>query len=153
MKKRIHSGYYLKPESSLRKRFKDKYGIGIDYSTEIVGIHGAEQFFSEVFRAFMVRASRNPEFAQRYNFLDIKKRVDLLHEEKMDQYVANLGWNFGFDQHLDKIDAKDIEQIFKQLKIHNIKERDSLELSLNDFHEKYLEAAVEARKVQEISEA
>jgi hypothetical protein len=105
----------------------------------VIGIHGAEQYLSEVFRRFVVRSKRHPKWAQKYVFLQKKNRQKLLQQNELDRYVANLGWHYGVKHDIDSVDARNISLYQKILKECKIKERNKLDMTLDEFYEKYLE--------------
>lgn len=136
-KRFFNSGYYLKPETSLRGRLLKTHNLlNFDYS-ELIGIHGAEQYFREVFRTFLVRSKRNPEWIKKYDFLQKKNQQKLLQQNEIDRYVANLGWHYGVNHNIDKVDARNIELYQKVLEKSKIQERDKLDMRLREFYEKY----------------
>lgn len=131
-------GYYLKPETSIRIELQKKYGLQNFNYKEVIGIHGAEQYLSEVFRRFVIRLKRYPKWADKYDFLKIKNQQKLLQQNELDRYVANLGWHYGINHEIDIVDARDISLYQKVLKKHGIKERDKLDTTLAEFYRKYL---------------
>lgn len=52
--------------------------------------------------------------------------------------VANLGWQYGVNHDIDKVDARNIKLYQKVLEEFEIQERDKLNMTLGEFYEKYL---------------
>ena len=102
-----------------------------------IGIHGTEQYLSEVFRRFMVRANRNPEYINKYNFLE-RSNQEILQQEDIDRYIANLGWNYGMKHSIDRVDARDIKGYQKVFDKFMIKERCVLNMTLEEFYDIYI---------------
>jgi len=129
-------GYYLKPETSLRGVLKVKHGLSNFSCPDVIGVHGAEQFFEEIFRTFLVRSKRNPEWVKKYDFLNENRRKQLLDENRCNRYVANLGWNSNkFD--VDTIDARQQIEYKQILAKYNIKEHQKFSMNLESFYRKY----------------
>ena len=135
-KKRYKRGRYLKPETSIRHTLREKYNLDNFLAVGIIGIHGAEQYLSEVFRRFVVRANRNPNYIDKYDFLRESNQEKLLQQGNIDKYVANLGWNYGVKHSISRIDARVLTK-FKQILVQRgITERNELKKDLNWFYNK-----------------
>lgn len=146
LKKHYEIGRYLKPETSLRGRLlKTKNLLNFNY-TEVIGVHGAEQYLSEVFRRFAVRANRNSEYANKYNFLHQSNQESLHQQGDIDRYVANLGWNYGMKHHFGRVDARTLEKYRKILKEIGITERNKINKDLTWFYNKYQQDYLKRRK-------
>lgn len=138
LKKRYERGRYLKPETSIRHKMREKYNIDNFQADGIIGIHGAEQYLSEVFRRFAVRSNRNPEYVNKYDFLRESNQESLLRQGDIERYVANLGWNYGMEHTFGKVDARNISLNQNVLEEFKIQEHDRLYMTLGEFYEKYL---------------
>jgi hypothetical protein len=137
-KRFFNPGYYLKPETSLRLRLLETHNL-LNFSyPEVIGIHGAEQYFHEIFRTFLIRSKRNPGWIKKHDFLQRKSRQKLLEQNELDRYVANLGWHYGTNYDVDDIDARDSSVYKKVLKEFKVQERGKLKMTLGEFYEKYL---------------
>ena len=146
LKKYYQSGRYLKPETSLRGRLlKTNNLLNFNY-TEVIGVHGAEQYLSEVFRRFTVRANRNPEYINKYNFLNESNQKSLYQHGDIDRYVANVGWNYGIKHPIEKVDARTPKRYRKMLEEIGITERNKINKDLTWFYNKYQQGYLKRRK-------
>lgn len=136
-KRFFNSGYYLKPETSLRGVLKEKHGLSNFNYPEVIGIHGTEQYYCEIFRTFLIRSKRNPEWINKYEFLQKNKQKQLFLQNEFELYVANLGWHHGDSCALNKIDSINIGLYQEILKKFKIQEREPLEMAIGEFYEKY----------------
>lgn len=137
IKRFFNPGYYLKPETALRGRLLKTHNLLNFNYPEVIGIHGAEQYFREVFRTFLVRSKRNPGWLKKYDFLEKRNQQKLLQQNEIDRYVANSGWQYGVNHDIDKVDARNIKLYQKVLEEFEIQERDKLNMTLGEFYEKY----------------
>lgn len=130
--------YIMKPESSLEYHMKDKLGVDRLGFSDLIGWHGYEQSYKEIFRQYLVRHHRDQSFLEKYNmnFLSKKSQNHLLEINDIDRYVANLGWNSYEDFELNNIDASIYEKIGLSLDKNNIAEKETLNDSLADFYKK-----------------
>ncbi|MCB9747909.1 MAG: hypothetical protein H6755_05810 [Candidatus Omnitrophica bacterium] len=141
LKRFFSAGYYLKPETSLNTRVYKKTGA-LDHSNlnEIIGIHGAEQYYGEIFRGFLLRRGRNTDLMKQYTFLEIGQQEQLKKEGHLDQYVANLAWNTKHFCTPNLVDARCKRKYLEYLKDYNIQEKYPLEITLEQFYQKYSSA-------------
>lgn len=137
LKKRYNRGIYLKPETALRHKLREKYNLDNFQIDRTIGIHGAEQYLREVFRRFALRANREPEYLKKYDFLRESNQERLRQQGNMDKYVANIGWNYGMKHYIGKVDARVIKK-YQQLLIERaIEEKNVIKKDLNWFYDRY----------------
>ena len=102
----LQRGFYLKPETAIRTRLLKEHGIQNATFDDVIGWHGYEQYFVHIFHRFAVRANRNPEYEEKYDFLAPSAKSALELREDRDWYVANLGWWYGKKRKFYRIDAR-----------------------------------------------
>lgn len=137
---RINKGYIYKPESSLRGILKTNHNFECYIDKSTIGFHGFEQYYYEIFRQYFVRRKRNPEYSNKkhFNFLSFKKQNELLANNDLEKYVANIGWNISKKYPINNIDARKIS-IFSNILENNygICERRKNDLNVKDFYSIY----------------
>ena len=132
LKRMLHSReYILKPESSLKHRMRKKYGLKTFMFPEVAGVHGAQQYFSEIIRTFIIRANREPSLEREYAFLRQKQPSDL------DRLAAKVGWDFGLKRKVDAIDSGNADVLKKLMQENGLVEKGKIDLSYGDFVSKY----------------
>ena len=137
LKKYCNRGRYLKPETSIRHKMKERYKVDNYNIHDKIGIHGAEQYLCHFFRAFALRAHRNPKYSSKYDFLRESNQESLLREGDIERYVANLGWNYGMKHSIATVDAGEIRRYEIILGKKGMSERDELTQDINWFYERY----------------
>lgn len=133
------SGCFTKPESSIRTHMRKESGI-LDHSfKEIVGWHGFEQYHAEIFRQYLTRYRRDPNFINTAGneFLRADWRNDLIQNNDMEKYAANLGWNCGPDWKAKYVDARMNARIQHYLQKRGVAEKPVLRMSLDEFYDRY----------------
>lgn len=130
----VNHRFYTKIESSLVLYFQ---ALGVRHLPipELIGWHGFEQFYSEIFRQYAVRTLRDPEFIYTHTdiFNKIKNKIPLDDE----LFSAKLGHQYyNIIMHAQSIE--DIKsKISDKLKENNIVEKGNIDFSLVDFRDKY----------------
>jgi len=139
LKSFYNKGHYLKPETALRGMLLKSQGLSNFNYQEVIGIHGAEQYFSEIFRTFYVRSKRNPDLIKNHSFLQKKNQKKQSQQQNLDKYVANLGWHYKTTQKIGNVDARKIKEYQEILKNkYKVKERNNLEKGLKEFYDQYI---------------
>ncbi len=134
-----NTGYFTKPETSIRTHFREKKDILDAIYDEIIGYHAYEQYYSEIFRQYITRKQRDAGFATKHGngFLCAENQQTLLHDNMMEQYIANIAWNTGDDFTVKHVDGRIRGKIEKYLfEKYNICENSKLNISLKDFYKK-----------------
>lgn len=123
--KNINKDFLLKPESSIRIHLEDK--LKVVQFPEIIGIHGAEQYFREIIRTFKIRRHREPDLDKTFEFLLAEKRSDLIKKLEYDKLAANLGWYAGSNlEEIISIDKGNKQEINNLIQKYSIVERNEL---------------------------
>lgn len=102
----VNPGFYLKPETAIRTRFRDEHEIQNLMFDDIVGWHAFEQSYEHIFHSFTIRANRNPDYETKYTFLSADAADRLRQDGDMDRLVANLGWQYGKENPAYAVDAR-----------------------------------------------
>lgn len=137
--KGFNTGYFTKPESAIRTHFREKLNIPDKTFEETVGYHSYEQYYSEIFRQYITRRKREPEYINKSGngFLSLENQGGLLKENKLEQYVANIAWNDFEKFKIKHIDGRIRNKIIRYLiDKYNILENQSVDFNLADFYEK-----------------
>lgn len=131
-----HSGYYTKPETSIRTLMSDKYGVNDRVFWESIGWHGYEQFYHEIFRQHVVRYARDQEYDKKdaTRFLDAAARPGLLASGQMDKYVANIAWSDANRWQLWRYSEDKRRDISRFLAERGIKEKEPWQGGLDAFY-------------------
>ncbi len=138
--KGYNSGYFTKPESSIRVLFRERLNIHDFIFNETIGYHSYEAYYSEIFRQYLTRKKRDPFFSQKpeNNFLKKESQLFLKNSKDIDKYIANLAWNSEKDFDFKNIDGRIREKIIKYMKEkYNISENKSIIMNLDTFYKKY----------------
>lgn len=127
----------LKPEGSVARNLINNGYKKIGKRT-IIGFHGYEQYYSEIFRRYLIRYHRNNLYADKYfNLLKPKYTERLKQKGDIDCYVANLAWNSAKKFNITSNDARIVAQINKFLEKYCIKEKKEINITLEEFYKKY----------------
>jgi len=132
------SGYFTKPETSIRTTMFRKYNVPDFQYSDLIGFHGYEQYYAEIFRQYFTRFHREHDWQSwenRYPFL-MKESVDRLFKKKnFDHAVANLGWNKAKSVRLKNVDARKTSKLaLKCMNAYGIEEKPSLNKNLMEFY-------------------
>jgi hypothetical protein len=112
-----------KPEGDIKKHIKG----GEMKATFALGYHGYEQYHTDIFNRFIIRAYRNPEFVKRY---------EMFQREDDETKIAKFGWQYGLIlgecgfPNLNALDKVGIEQF-------GYSDIPPLEMNINTFHTKW----------------
>lgn len=138
-RKGFNSGYFTKPETSIRTHMREKlkvYDIALD---ELIGWHGFEQYYCEIFRQYVTRFHRDVNFINKDNFFLMKEEQQKLFRKKdYDRYVANIAWNSANRWRIKRVDARLNSEYSDFIRQFRLTEKEPLESSLDDFYKKYL---------------
>lgn len=131
----------IKPEGMTTQALI-REGGKLEHINERVGYHGVEQFYAEIFRRFLVRRIREPEYHRQSTFLtkwlDPRNAQKLLQQDDMDGYVANMAWNTTDTQfNIMSNDGRIKDDINIWLQNAGILEKGPLTMSLDDFYRQY----------------
>jgi hypothetical protein len=116
-----------KPEGNIRH----KIGVPFIQPNMTIGYHGYEQYYSDIFNRFVVRASRNPEYVDKHN---IFKRDLSTEVNPVELVVAYDGWKYGIEdrrralKYMDATNKQDIST-------YGFKELQPLDITLEKFYE------------------
>lgn len=129
---------FLKPESEIQVHML-KHNLIETSSEEIIGWHGYEQYYSEIFRQYLVRYHRDPGFINSFgkDFLPLERQKELLSSEDFDRYIANIAWNNANRWKLESIDGRIKNEIISFMESIGISEKSPNELSIDDFYTLY----------------
>ncbi len=135
---------FLKPESEIVLHMKKKK-IFLKGSSNIIGWHGYEQYYKEIFRQFVLRYNRDKNFSQNFgineiytmNIFDKANQNKLLENNDKDKYVANIAWNYAKNLKLNQVDTSILQHISEILKTYDIIEKKEITFTIKNFYEKY----------------
>jgi len=135
----LSSGYFNKPETSIRTHMKQNHNILDKTFEELIGWHGYEQYRSEIFRQYVTRYKRDPNFISNPSneFLADQYASQLYGEQKYDQYTANRAWNQAKDFNLKHIDGRIKPFLEKKMAQLGLEEKQPLTLALDNFYSEY----------------
>lgn len=141
--KNMSKGYLksllLRPEFRIRTHMKTNLKVSEKFIKKEIGLHGYEQYYVEIFRQYLVRYYREPEFykTKGANFLTIESPQELLKNGDIERYVATLAWNTAPSWPIKNIDGRIKKQIASFLELHGIVEKKPLNLTLENFYQNY----------------
>ncbi len=134
--KGFHSGYFLKPETSIRTHFKT--GDVLDQTfQESIGWHGYEQYYYEIYRQYLTRRFRDPAFATKdgNEFLNFSLQ-DPYFIENDEKKVAAMAWQDFSNWNLKSIDGRINAKIKQRLERLGVQELLPIKFDIDDFYKK-----------------
>lgn len=129
--------YYLKPESSLSEIALKRKNLNTLTVNNVIGLHGFDQYYSEIFRQYYVRHNRSPNFINEYpNIFNLDKDDKILTLERR---AAKFGWEYAKWNKVKQIDTLS-ENLFRSiLSKEKIEEKKPLNEEYYPYYEKNYE--------------
>lgn len=126
---------FTKPESSILIHFEKKHSIFNKVFDEVIGYHSYEQYYSEIFRQYITRRVRDPEYINNYGkeFIGLDCRKKLLKDNQIDRYVANLAWHNN-DFVVQTPNGQILKEITTILLKNGISEKMEININLHQFY-------------------
>ena len=138
LKKCFNHRYVTKPESSLEIHLNR---IGLQYKRfgQVIGWHGYEQYYREIFRQFVVRFLRDKGFAENYaNCLLEQNQNNLVITNDIDRLIANIAWNEANKWDIKTINTSILKKIDEYLLEIGFTEKEPCEMNIEDFYSLYI---------------
>lgn len=126
---------FTKPESSIHIHFERNHNIFNKLFDEVIGYHSYEQYYSEIFRQYITRRVRDPEYINNngMEFLELECQKKLLKNNQLDRYVANLAWHNN-DFVIQIPNGQILKEITTTLLKNDISEKGEINILLYQFY-------------------
>lgn len=127
--------FYVKPESSLAGIVRERYHLDARELSILMGVHGLEQYYHEIFRQFVTRRQRDETYLNTYPEILNTETND--KELNLERKVAKLGWDKSAEMKINKVSIDAIDEYKYFLEENGVIEKAPININFKKFYRNY----------------